>query len=165
MRQSQRFRKLDLVDEVEMSELLAFRVNDRSAGVGIDDASEVRPRFRLEVSVLPKVSQFPSVLADDEEGWSGAALAPLLASMRRNSASDRRIPSYTILPLRSLTSQMPCGFLGSPPLRISSIRKVLARGTVSKASRAHLCVMCEGHITSVVLGLPSAITWIVPSAI
>ena len=75
------------------------------------------------------------------------------------------MPSYTILPLLSLTSQMPCGFSGSPPLRMSSIRKVLARGTVSSASRAHLCVMCEGHITSVVLGRPAASTWIVPSAI
>jgi len=36
---------------------------------------------------------------------------------------------------------------------------------VSKTSRAHLCVMCDGHITSVVLGRPSASTWIVPKAI
>ena len=35
---------------------------------------------------------------------------------------------------------------------------------VSKTSRAHLCVICEGHITSVVLGRPSASTWIVPKA-
>ena len=76
----------------------------------------------------------------------------------------RRLPSYTVLPLLSFTSQMPCGRLGSPPLRMSSMRKVRARGIVSRTSRAHLCVMCEGHITSVVLGRPSASTWIVPSA-
>jgi hypothetical protein len=28
----------------------------------------------------------------------------------------------------------------------------------------HLCVICDGHITSVVVGFPSARTWIVPSA-
>ncbi len=166
MWQSQRFKELDLVNEVEVGELLPLRVQDRSAGVGIDDAAQIRPRLCFEEDVLPVVAQLPLVLASNEEGWAGATLAPLLAAMRRNSASDRRNPLVLrSLPLRNLTSQMPCGFLGSPPLRISSIKKVLARGTVSRASRAHLCVICEGHITSVVLGRPSASTWIVPSAI
>ena len=35
----------------------------------------------------------------------------------------------------------------------------------SAAIGAHLCVMCEGHITSVVVGSPSDSTWMVPNAI
>jgi len=84
--------------------------------------------------------------------------------MERLFLDHSRIPSLTIRPLRSLTSQTPCAFLGSPPLRRSSIRKARARGMVTSTSRAHLCVMCEGHITSVVEGRPSARTWIAPSA-
>ena len=80
MRQSQRFKELDLVDEVEVGELLPLRVQDRSAGVGIDDASEIRPGFCFEEDVLPVVAQLPLVLAGDEEGWAGATLAPLLAA-------------------------------------------------------------------------------------
>jgi hypothetical protein len=74
MRQSKRFGQFDLVDKVEMGEFLLLRVQDRSAGVGIDDASEIWPGFCLEIGVLPVVAQLPLVLTSDEEGWSGAAL-------------------------------------------------------------------------------------------
>jgi hypothetical protein len=47
---------------------------------------------------------------------------------------------------------------GSPPLRMSSMRKVRARGIVNRTSRAHLWVICEGHITRVVVGRPSEST-------
>jgi hypothetical protein len=70
MRQSQGFGELDLVDKVEMGELLALRVHNRGASVGIDDAPEIRSGFRLEVGMFPVVTQLPLVLASNEEGWS-----------------------------------------------------------------------------------------------
>ena len=80
MWQSQRFKELDLVDEVEVGEFLPLRVHDRSARVGIDDASEIWPGFCLEEDMLPVVAELPLVLAGDEEGWAGATPLPLLAA-------------------------------------------------------------------------------------
>src|ERR1700677_744903 len=90
----------------------------------------------LEPSLTPHLSQpWPLSLPVMKKAGAEQRLRHSLPPMRRKSVSDSRIPSYTILPLRSLTSQIPCSLLGSPPLRMSSIKKVLARDTVNRVSR------------------------------
>ena len=44
------------------------------------------------------------------------------------------------------------GVLGIAALRRSSMRKAVALGPVSNASRAHLCTMCGGNISKLVYG-------------
>ena len=78
--QSQQFKELDLIDEVEVGEFLPLRIQDCSASVGIDDAAQIRSGFRLDVDVFPVVAKLPLVLARDEESRRRAALAPLLAA-------------------------------------------------------------------------------------
>jgi hypothetical protein len=75
-----------------------------------------------------------------------------------------RIPSRTISPRRKRTSLMPCGSLGLPPFRMSSITNTRTCGSVRKASRAHFSTKCGGAITKPVNGMPALCTSMVPSA-
>ena len=112
MWQSQRFKELDLVDEVEVGELLPLRVQDCSAGVGIDDASEIRSRLCFEEDVLPVIAQLPFVLAGDEEGWAGATLVPLLAAHASQLDERQAQPLVYDLALAELDFADAVRFLG-----------------------------------------------------
>lgn len=79
--------------------------------------------------------------------------------MRRISASVRFLPSYTVLSLLSLTSKIPRCSFASPPLK-----KARTRGMVSEDHVRPSVVICDGHMTSAVLGRPAVRIWMVPSA-
>ena len=96
---------------------------------------------------------------------SGQSLCQPLRPNRRNSESVVCIPSRTISPRRSRTSLIPCGSLGLPPLRMSSIRKTRTCGRVRNVSRAHFSTKCGGAITKPENGLPALCTSMLPSAI
>src|SRR5260370_31607645 len=58
----------------------------------------------------------------------GQSLLQPLRPIFRSAETDVFNPFATAWPLRSLTSTMPCGFEGSPPLRRSKTTKVRSTG-------------------------------------
>ena len=148
----------ELVSEVECGKFRLLWIEYGHAGIRVDHPFEIRTGLCLEIDVLPEVTQLGFVFARDKESRPRKAHAPFLAANAAHLGQAEVLPFVHRPALLNLTSQMPCGRLGSPPLRMSSMRKVRALGIVSRTARAHLGVICEGQITKVAVGRPSART-------